>query len=148
MECVFTRTCQACGMNNPITANHLADSVYCGACRAVLAPMSEPLNVTADEFTDIVSRNSVPILVDFWAAWCGPCHMAAPGLRKLAAELAGRALVLKVNTEESPELAARFGVCAIPNFVVMRGGKPVMQRTGVVDHRQMRTWLEQASQVN
>jgi thioredoxin 2 len=135
-------------MTNRIPSHHLADGGHCDACMASLAPTSEPLDVNAEEFADIVSQNSVPILVDFWASWCGPCHMAAPEVRKVAAELAGRALVLKVNTEESPELAARFGVSAIPNFVIMRGGKPILQRSGIVDHRRMRTWLEQASQVN
>jgi thioredoxin 2 len=148
MSYTTTHTCPACGAVNRIPAHHLADKGQCGACKSALSPVSEPLDVDAEEFVDIIREVPVPVLVDFWASWCGPCQMAAPEVRKVAAELAGRALVLKVNTEESPELAARFGVSAVPNFVVMRGGKPVLQQAGLVNHQRMRTWLEQASQVN
>lgn len=148
MSYTTTRACPACGAINRIPAHHLADRGQCGACKNALTPVNEPIDVDADEFLDIIQKSRVPILVDFWASWCGPCQMAAPEVRKVAAELAGKALVLKVNTEESPELAARFGVSAIPNFVVMRGGKPILQQSGLVGHRRMRTWLEQASQVN
>jgi thioredoxin 2 len=88
----------------------------------------------------------VPILVDFWAAWCAPCRMAAPEVARTAAELAGRALVLKVDTESNPELANRFAVRSIPNFVVLKDGAPVMREAGLVDHARMKGWLEQAAQ--
>ena len=81
------------------------------------------------------------MLVDFWADWCGPCKMAAPEVERTAAEMAGRALVLKVDTEQHPQLAAEFGVQGIPNFVVLKSGRPVFQQAGVVPSAQMKEWL-------
>jgi thioredoxin 2 len=138
------RQCGACGQKNRIPATHLADQGRCGACKAPLPPVAEPLDVNADIFNEIVSAATVPILIDFWAAWCGPCRMAAPEVQRTAAEMAGRAIVLKVDTERSPELARRFNVVSIPNFVVIRNGKVVHQQPGLVGHREMMGWLAQA----
>lgn len=137
--------CNSCGTQNRVPAEHLADVGRCASCKASLEPTAEPLSVDANGFDDIVASARVPVLVDFWAEWCGPCRIAAPEVHKVAANMRGRALVLKVNTEEQPELAARFGVQSIPNFVVMSGGKTVVQQPGLVDHRTMLRWLEQAS---
>ena len=86
----------------------------------------------------------MPILVDFWAPWCGPCLAAAPQIEQLAREMAGRALILKVDTQAHPELAELYQIQSIPHFVVFRGGKQYLQRTGFTDRREMRDWLEQA----
>src|ERR1700674_3287218 len=113
--------CANCHTKNRIPAQHLADSGRCGVRKASLPPVSEPIAVDEISFDDIIASSKVPVLVDFWAPWCGPCLMAAPEIQELAREMAGRAVVLKVDTEAHPGLAARFRVRSIPNFVVFQG---------------------------
>jgi thioredoxin 2 len=138
------RKCPACGKGNRVPAAHLSDTGRCGACKAPLPPVDEPLDVDDNAFAQIVAEARVPILTDFWAAWCGPCRMAAPEVHALAREMAGRALILKVNTEDSPQAAARFGVQSIPNFVVLRDGRVAFQQAGLAPRADMRRWLEAA----
>jgi thioredoxin 2 len=142
------RTCKSCGKKNRVPASHLADIGRCGFCKAPLPPLDEPLEVNSELFNEIVQNARVPVLVDFWAEWCGPCRMSAPEVARTALDMAGRAIVVKVNTERYPELASRFNVRGIPNFVVLYGGRPVMQQTGLVDHSQLENWLKSASPVS
>ncbi|MGE0815355.1 MAG: thioredoxin domain-containing protein [Vicinamibacterales bacterium] len=137
----MVRTCPACHKANRVPARHLADTGRCGACRAVLPAVAAPLEVDATGFDEVVSGATVPVLVDFWAPWCGPCRMAAPAVAEVARSAAGRALVLKVNTDEHPEVAARYGVRGIPNFVVLRRGTVAHQQAGVVGADVMLQWL-------
>ena len=140
----MTRICSRCGSTNRVPASHAADTGRCGSCKAPLPPPAEPIDADTALFDEIVREAKVPVLVDFWADWCGPCKMSAPEVHALAKEFSGKGLVLKVDTEKHPDLAARFQVQSIPNFVVLRNGRPVMQRAGVAPRAEMRCWLEAA----
>ena len=139
------RTCAQCGQKNRVAAKHLADVGKCGACKAALPAVAEPIAADAALFDEVLRESTVPVLVDFWAAWCGPCRAAAPEVARTAAAMAGLAVVLKVDTEAEPGGAARYQVRGIPNFVVLKDGKVVFQQAGLVDHVQMERWLRDAA---
>jgi len=137
-------TCPSCGKKNRSPAERLADEGRCGACKTPISPVSRPIEADPEAFREITRNAKVPVLVDFWADWCGPCKMAAPEVEATARDMAGRAVVLKVDTERHPQIAAEYDVRGIPNFAVIRGGLLVSQQAGVVPSAVMKQWLEKA----
>jgi thioredoxin 2 len=136
--------CPSCQKKNRVAAVHAVDRTRCGACKAELPVPAEPIDADPELFDELTRDARVPVLVDFWAAWCAPCRRAAPEVHRTAEVMAGRALVLKVDTDRHPEVAARFGVQGIPCFLVMKDGRLIRQQAGLVSSAVMTGWLEQA----
>ena len=137
--------CRLCGAKNRVPVERLGDAGRCGSCKEILPAASEPIAADESLFDAIVTAAKVPVFVDLWAAWCGPCRMAAPEVEKLAQEMSGRAIVLKVDTEANERLAARYRIQSIPSFLVLHRGQVVLQRAGVVPHTEMRRWVMDAT---
>jgi thioredoxin 2 len=120
---VLTR-CASCGKTNRLPYAHLDRAIRCGHCHADLPPPGAPVEVPdAQAFDTILGQTPLPVLVDFWAPWCGPCRMMAPELERAARNLSGEALVLKVNTDAVPELGERFRIRSIPTLAIFRHGR-------------------------
>ena len=137
-------TCPKCGRRNRMKYQGLGKVFRCGQCKSELRPLGEPVDVHSDlVFDALISRSALPVLVDFWAPWCGPCKMVAPEIRKVATEAAGQVLVAKVNTEELPNLARRFRVTAIPTMSIFRNGIEVAHQAGAMAAPAIRKFLEQ-----
>ena len=125
-------TCASCGATNRLAYGGLDRATRCAKCKTDLPSPAEPIDIsTVAEFDAVVSKASIPVIVDFWAAWCGPCRMVAPEIKKVAEQAAGKALVLKVDTDANPDLSARFGIRSIPTIGVFANGREVTRVSGV-----------------
>src|SRR6202047_1154904 len=125
--------CPNCGKRNRLKYEGLGKTFRCGQCKNELHSPNQPIDVRSDlVFDGLVSRSALPVLVDFWAPWCGPCQMVAPEIRKVAPETAGQLLGVKANTEDLPSLARRFRVTAIPTMWIFRNGIEVAHQAGAM----------------
>ena len=136
--------CPACGVGNRVPRAKIDQSLVpvCGRCKTPLRVDTKPIVVTDRSFSADVERSPLPVLVDAWAAWCGPCRMIAPVIDELAAEMAGRVLVAKLNVDENPATAARFGLQSIPTLLVFKGGREVDRIVGVQPKSEISRRLE------
>jgi thioredoxin 2 len=123
--------CPSCGATNRLPPPQPGRKVVCGKCKSPLASLGGPVHVTDSTFGEQVERCATPVLLDLWADWCGPCHMLAPTIDQLSSELAGRVKVAKLNIDENPRIADRFGVRSIPTLLVLKDGKEVDRLVGV-----------------
>jgi thioredoxin 2 len=124
--------CPSCGKSNRLRYENLNRTIRCGNCQTTLPPPAEPVDAPdAAAFDTLVQQSPVPVVVDFWAPWCGPCRMMAPELETAARGMAGRALVVKVNTDAVPELGERFRIMSIPTLAVFRQGREISRVSGV-----------------
>ncbi len=125
--------CPKCGTENRFPADKIDKRAHCGSCKEAILPLGIPQVVrSAKEFDELVARSPLPVVVDFWAAWCGPCRAVAPELERLAEERAGEIVVAKVDTEALPDIAGRFGIRGIPTFIAFRGGRESKRASGAM----------------
>ena len=128
--------CSSCGQTNRIPPPQPGRAVICGRCKTPLdvstaTTTSGPIRVTDQTFAEQVERSPIPVLLDLWADWCGPCHMLAPTVDQLSTELAGKVTVAKLNIDENPNTANKFGVRSIPTLLVLKDGREVDRLVGV-----------------
>jgi len=139
-------TCTNCGQKNRIAFGKLGHAARCGHCKQDVHAGAAPLEVgsTAD-FEQLVSHSAVPVIVDYWAPWCGPCRMVAPELEKVARRADGRYMVVKVNTDVLNDLGARHGIRSIPTLAIFQGGREVTRTTGARPAADIEAFVAQAT---
>ena len=123
--------CPHCQAKNRLPAARIDEAPNCGKCGQPLL-QGQPLDLNDGNFDAVVGSTRLPVLVDFWAAWCGPCQMMAPAFNQAAAQVQGRALLVKVNSDDSPGLSQRYGIRSIPTLLRLQGGREVARQSGAV----------------
>ena len=133
--------CPHCSTINRVVDKKLKDSPRCGQCKQPLF-IGEPLELTAANFDRHISRNDLPVVVDFWAPWCGPCLQMAPNFQQAAIDLEPYARLAKVNTEAEQQLAARFNIRSIPTLAIFNNGREIARQSGALDLGSLKRWIQ------
>jgi thioredoxin 2 len=133
--------CPGCDGLTRVPAARLADNPLCPRCRARLFA-GKPVALNSANFDRHVGRSGLPVVVDFWAPWCGPCHAMAPHFETAAGRLEPRFRFAKLDTDAAPDIAARYNIRSIPTLIVFRNGQPVAQQSGAMDAGRLTRWLE------
>ncbi|HNA82148.1 MAG TPA: thioredoxin TrxC [Thiobacillaceae bacterium] len=132
--------CPHCGAVNRVPDDRLAQHPKCGKCGAEVLP-AHPVELTAASFGKFIERNELPVLVDFWAPWCGPCKQFAPTFSQMAGQYVGKVRFAKVNTEAEQGLAAQHGIRSIPTLAIFKAGREVDRVSGALPAQQLQAWL-------
>ncbi|RYY84903.1 MAG: thioredoxin TrxC [Comamonadaceae bacterium] len=133
--------CPHCHTTNRIEADHLSSAPDCGSCHRPLF-MGAPVNLSATDFDRHITRSQLPVLVDFWAPWCGPCRMMAPAFEEAARKLEPRVRLAKVNTEEAQGLGARLNIRSIPTLALFAGGREIARQAGAMGAADIVKWTQ------